>query len=266
MAVEDDNIESSFEDEFNNLVEGENNAELQEEEGQEEEGLLDELAVAEGEDADSEQPDPLAELEAIRAEAQQWKHKYNSDLGRTNALQRQIQERDQRIAELEKKANAAVSPDMDLDSFVKDFPEVAELARRAAEDLYNQRVASLESDLNLQREEATRNLQMQALEQRHPDWRQIAVSNEFRGWVAQQPARIQELVESDAAEDAAYLLDTYKLATTKQTLAPDPQLKQRRDRQLRSAQTVPSRGGRAQSASTPPEDDFDAAFDFYAER
>ena len=41
-------------------------------------------------------------------------------------------------------------------------------------------------------------------------------------------------------------------------------LKQRREKQLRQAQNVPSRGGRSQQ-NMPPDDDYEAAFDYFAD-
>jgi hypothetical protein len=47
-------------------------------------------------------------------------------------------------------------------------------------------------------------------------------------------------------------------------IQPDnSELKQRREKQLRQAQNVPSRGGRSQQM--PSDDDYEAAFDYFAE-
>jgi hypothetical protein len=72
------------------------------------------------------------------------------------------------------------------------------------------------------------------------------------------------MMESDNAADAAYLLRTYKNETSPGIQA-NSELKQRREKQLRQAQNVPSRGGRSQQVM-PPDDDFEAAFDYFADR
>jgi hypothetical protein len=72
------------------------------------------------------------------------------------------------------------------------------------------------------------------------------------------------MIESEDATTASFLIQTYKNSLA--PAAPDnTELKQRRDKQLQQAQTIPKRGGRTVS-SLPPDDDFEAAFDFYADR
>ena len=106
--------------------------------------------------------------------------------------------------------------------------------------------------------------QYSMLEQEHPDYAEVAASPEFNQWVQTQPHNVQQMMESDNAGDAAYLLRTYKNEKSPGVQATS-ELKQRREKQLRQAQNVPSRGGRSQQVM-PPDDDFEAAFDYFADR
>lgn len=261
--------EMSFEDEFNNLVDGvSDDAEVQEE-GQEEEQVSDEPeAVEPAEEEPTEQPpadpgDIAAELEAARREAQEWQHKYNSDLGRTNALQRQIQERDQRIAELEK-IKQQKEEKLDVDAITKEFPEIPELVRRETQPL-RQEIEQLRAEK--QRAEETARLA-----QKHADWVEVVNSQEFAGWIGQQPDHVRAMMDSNSAAEADWLLSTFKTVTGYgKASEPDPEpeavpeLKQKRERQLQQAQTLPRRGAR-KTGDAPPEDDFEAAFNFFADK
>ena len=143
--MSEENQEQSFEDAFDELVDGPADAEPatetpetteepeseesddgalqgQEEEEEEQAGLL------EPEDPEPEgEPDPAAELAAARDELQKWQHKYNSDLGRQNAYQRQIQEKDQLIAQLQsaQSANPGVV-NKHWDTLKEDYPDIAQ--------------------------------------------------------------------------------------------------------------------------------------------
>ena len=72
------------------------------------------------------------------------------------------------------------------------------------------------------------------------------------------------MYESDMATDAIYLIRSYKVRLAPAQQQDNSALKQRREKQLRQAQNVPSRGGRSQQ-NMPPDDDYEAAFDYFAD-
>jgi len=221
-----------------------------------------------------------SELRRAREEVQQWQHRYNSDLGRQNAYQRQIEERDQRIAELEKQVQR--KPELPENESIKrladEFPEVDQAMQaylvqqekklqakydadiRALKTYYKQQ----EFDRERMQRDSFRQSQIQRLAQEHPDWEEVTASNEYQQWIANAPPSIQKVAaESEDAADAAYILSSFKAATG-QSQASD-ELKQRRQRQLQQARTVQSRSGQ-QRGMEPPADDGDAAFDFFASK
>jgi hypothetical protein len=289
--MSEENQEQSFEDAFNELVDGpadsEPAAETIEEptseesqdgelQGQEEEaqeqagvGVLDSKEDPEPEEA--EQPDPAAELAATKLELEKWQHKYNSDLGRQNAYQRQIQEKDQLIAQLQsaQSANPGVV-NKHWDTLKEDYPDIAQGISSLLEEKDSRHAQEIEAlrnsiaPIQAQAQESFVAQQYQMLEREHPDYAEIAASPEFNQWVQTQPQNVQQMMESDNAADAAYLLRTYKNETSPGIQA-NSELKQRREKQLRQAQNVPSRGGRSQQVM-PPDDDFEAAFDYFADR
>jgi hypothetical protein len=232
--------------------------------------------VAEGEQADTASDDPHAEIERLRRELQMSQHRYQSDVGRVNAYQRQIAQLQQQIAQLQQGGKkAGENPegsgysDAEWKALQEDFPEVAaaiEKRLNAVSTQYERQIQQLQGQLQpIQQQAHEQFLQAQysVLEQQHPDWRDTVNTPEFHQWLQQQPPMVQQLMESENAAEAAYLLNTYKLATGA-SQQPNTHLQQRRQRQLKAAQTVPNRGGRQRS--TIPDDDPDALFDYYASR
>tara|TARA_B100001057_G_scaffold151071_1_gene151001 strand:+ start:1228 stop:2109 length:882 start_codon:yes stop_codon:yes gene_type:complete len=281
--------ERSFEDHFDELAgdvptppaemsipdEPEEGEEYAHDQGQEEEKEEEQAGVLEPEP----EPEPEAEssaeslsveeqLAAARAELQKATHKYNSDLGRQNAYQRQIKERDQMIADMQKQL-AQATP-VQSDTMQEDYPDIAQATDgrigRALAPL-QQEIARLKSELDPLKEHQSQTwLQSQfaALEAEHPDWAQIAQSPEFNDWSSRQPPEVKAMLDSEEADRAIYILRAFKNDVMPAQPQANSELKQRREKQLRQAQNVPSRGGRSQQ-NMPPENDFDAAFDYFAD-
>lgn len=271
--------DEEFEDAFNEFAEGESDAEVQE--GQEEEPITDE---PEPEQQPEPEPEPEAdvtsELEKYKQEVQQWQHRYNSDLGRQNAYQKKIQELEGQLQQVKKQQTSnpqgSGMSDKEWKELQEDFPEIAKAVEariNAVASRYENEIGQLKQNLTpiqerleQQAQAEFKQQQLNILEQQHSDWRDISQSSEFKSWVPQQPPAIQQLVGSMNAADAAYILTTYKREKgIGLEPAPETELKQRRDRQLRQAQTIPARGGRVRG-NEPPSDDFDAAFSFFADK
>ena len=260
-----DDFDDGFGDEASS-DEGDDDGRLQE--GQEEEGLRE----VEGESSEPEQTIE-AQLAAAREEAQRWQHKYNSDLGRQNAFQRKVTEQQQYIQQLESKMKRSTPESMtpnEWKALQEDYPEIAQGFQAYMGQIEARHKAELESvrrdlqPIQQQAQESYIQDQFRLLETEHPDYRDVASSDDFKSWVAAQPQNIQSMITSEQAADAAYLLRTYKNELMPGVQASN-ELKQRREKQLRQAQTVPQRGGRTRS-NMPPEDDFEAAFEFFASR
>ena len=273
--MSEENEEQSFNEAFDELAEGESTSSEDapesltnevDDDGKEEEGQA--LLLEE----ETEQALSIEDqLDAAQGELQQWQHRYNSDLGRQNAYQRQLKEQQQTIEKLQQSSAASPSAgDSSWKLVAEDYPDIAEGVKSLFEKQANEHRFELDrvrGELQPIQEQARKSYvdqQFVMLENEHPDYREVAVSEEFKGWVATQPGPIQEMIQSEQAGDAAYLLRAYKNDVQPGQQATS-ELKQRREKQLRQGQTVPSRGGRSKS-NLPPEDDFEAAFDFFASR
>ena len=168
------------------------------------------------------------ELERYKAEAQQWQHRYNSDLGRQNALQRKIKELEDQLSQVSTPAPESMSQ-KEWDELQQDFPEIAKAVEAKLGTMtqsYEAKINQLQSQLNpIQElnEQTYISSQMGQLSAEFPDWQETAQSAEFQQWVNQQPVTVRELVQSNEAADAAYLIRTFK-ATTQ----PAPQMPQQK--------------------------------------
>lgn len=235
----------------------------------------------------AEAPDPASELERFKREAETWQHRYNSDLGRQNALQRKIQEQEQLIQQLQSKAptqggnpEGSGMSDADWNTLKEDFPEVAkaiEVQVNALSSRYEQEISQLKGQIGpiqQQAQEQFINQQVQALATQHPDYQDYMTpanvspdqwtptARDFQNWLLTQPPAVQQVAQSDNAADAAFLISSYKLHTAQSQQRVDDVTRQRQ-RKLEQAKTIPSRSSHKRSVAN---DDFDAAFDEFAER
>ena len=301
-VVDEDNLEAAF-NEF--ADEGNENTEQPRdeagrfvtEEPEEEVPVEEPETVAEETETVSEQPsetpeessesepetDWEAQLEKSRNETQEWQHRYNSDLGRQNALQRKIADQEQEIADLKAASQAPQNPgvsDSVWEEFQKDFPDIAAAVDAKVGSMvqaYEGKISELQGQIQpIQRQaqdmedrahQSFVESQKNILEQQHPGWVDTVNTEEFVTWLKAQPVPVRQLGASDNAADAAYLLDAYKLATAP-TPEPEPEpekdnLREVRQEQLRDSQTIPSRTGRKTNVA---EDDLETAFNYYAEQ
>lgn len=227
-------------------------------------------------------PEPLkAELARLQRERDEAKHAAQSDAHRVAALSRKLQ---QLTTATPTSAPAPVSEPTEaqkaLDEKIKELREnygdianpLIELFETQKQELTTVRT-TLEG-LSEQRQAEVIASETQALEQRHPDWRQIAASSDWSGWLELQPRNIQSLAQSWDARETSVALSLFKAEraeTTGQTepvatpLAPkaDAATGVKRSQQLDGGADVRSRP--APAASGPPED-FDEAFQFFAEK
>jgi hypothetical protein len=126
-------------------------------------------------------------------------------------------------------------------------------------------VSSMLDPILAQQKEREVRVELDKLEAQHPDWQQVAQSQEFKGWLNRQTARQQALYGSNDARDAANLLKNYKDdAGVAAPAAAEPKSKTvqaKREKQLRESTGI---SGRKTAARSIPKDDFDGSFEFYA--
>ncbi|MFC0268572.1 hypothetical protein [Kushneria aurantia] len=173
-----------------------------------------------------------------------------------------------------KQAAAEAVGSEDWESLKQDFPDIARaLESRLDQDRQQrahleQQIAEMQSTVQPMQEQAHQQYldgQMRALEARHTDWQEVVNAPAFQQWLNQQPDRVQAMMESEDAAEAAALLDFYK-GSQQQAGSNDraaAQQAERDRRQQRLAQSqAPQRRGTGQRHAAP--EDFEAAFKHYA--
>lgn len=242
---------------------------------------------------------------AARARIAELEHQRRSDQGRLWVLQRRLTEYQQQQAASPEAAHKtqgrqtggidgtgavpqdhAPSGDDPLTALMDDYPEVGRPVAQLLSSLRQQnaalsgRLAELdarEADDLLARNEA-------ALAGTHPDWQDAVTQPSFMGWLAAQPAYVQQAAQRNGERivdpaEAADIIARFKAAhaqippafstPTPPGMAPAPAggvpatLAARRSRQLDAGASVRSR---ATGGTGGPPEDFDAAFTYYAGR
>lgn len=240
---------------------------------------------------EGEAPDPWAsapedlkaEYQKVLKERDEAKHKANSDANRVAALSRKLQQ-----VSAGQTSSATPAPDAQPTEAQKALDEkIGELRKNYGEiaDPLIELIETQRKELNQVRANITGLNEAQqaqviahetaALETAHPDWRDVANSPDFAGWLEIQPENIQRLATSWDARETSVVLTLFKAerieatGLTEQQGDPAPAPKAdaatgvKRSQQLDGGRDVRSRP--APAASEPP-DDFDAAFKYFEEK
>ncbi|RVU32714.1 hypothetical protein [Neptunomonas marina] len=241
-------------------------------------------AEAEAEGGDQEETDTGAADSASGVEStagtdwdskdNPWKHRYQSEMGRVPTLQRQINELQRQLQANQVAAPAqqeqAVLSEQDMSALAETFPEAARAIQAQAAQLQQlstsyQQLQNQVVPIQEQAQHQQHQMQAQLLDQQFPGWQQTVSTAEFTDWISSQPAHVQELMNSNDASEAAYLLNGFNQHQDYQKLQQTQQEQHRkanRDRKLSQSQTLPAKGHAQRSAA---EDDFDSAFDEFAD-
>lgn len=223
-----------------------------------------------------------AEYLKVQRERDEAKHKASSDANRVAALSRKLQQLT--VATPSSAPSAPEAPTTEaqqaLDAKVMQLREdYGEIAEPLIELIENQRkelstVRTVLTGLSQERQQQVIAVEQQALEERHPDWRDIATAPDFESWLQVQPDNIQRLATSWDARETSVVLTLFKAEraeTTGQQAAPSTEDKPKpdaatgvkRSQQLDGGRDVRSRP--APAASDAPEE-FDAAFEHFSEK
>lgn len=102
----------------------------------------------------------------------------------------------------------------------EDYPDIADHMQAVADALRDglrSEISQGMEPVNQLREQARERqyeelitIETDELIRRHPDAEKVVVSQEFQAWVAQQPASVQNIANSDSAADADVVLTLYK--------------------------------------------------------
>ena len=181
----------------------------------EEEELEQMLKEQKGEVEETAEP----EEEPTNAEEKTFKKRY-SDLRRHQ--QKQAEEFKAELAELKAQLSAATKKEMklpksdeDIETWAKEYPDVAAIVETIAMKKASEQSSALEERIKAIDElqlSATKEKAEAALMQMHPDFDEIRDSDSFHEWAEEQPKWVQDaLYENDNdARSAARAIDLYK--------------------------------------------------------
>ncbi len=222
--------------------------------------------------------DPWASApDDLRQEHEKLQRNHKAEIGRQRAQQMRAKGLEEEVRKLQAenenlrsvKASEA-GGDEDESNVLKDeFPEFdQEVNRRLDERLqpFEEERKQREKERYAAQIEANREVLADALED--PEWEKLVHHEGYADWLAQQPDVIQRIVAENADEirnphDAAYMLNAFRQTITPPSPSPKPKTHERDP--LLAAVTEPSVRKTMPRASGAP-DDFDAAFDYYANK
>ena len=216
-----------------------------EEKLKQEEEELQELIEEQKQDASSEE----VEEEPTNAEERTFKKRY-SDLRRhqqkqTDELKAEINNLKTQLEQSTKKQIKLPKSDEDIETWAKEYPDVAGIVETIAIKKAAEQQASLEEKvkaLNDMQESVSKQRAETELLQLHPDFDDIRNDDDFHAWAEEQPQWVQNaLYENDNdARSAARAIDLYKAdrnITAKKTSSKD------------AAKSVSTKGKRSKPAS-----------------
>lgn len=221
-------------------------------------------------------PEARALVEQLQKERDEARQRASSDAGRVSALTKKLQSLAPPPEKAEEPSEAQKALDAKITKLREDYGEIAdpliELMEQQRKELG--RVTEITEAISEERREALIRDQLQELEARHPDWRQVATSEEFGNWLKDQPENIQRLAGSWDARESSVALTLFKSARAEesgqsQQKVEDPKQAEakattdaKRQSQLDGGRDVRSKP--APATSGPPED-FDTAFDYFVQ-
>jgi len=214
-------------------------------------------------------------------------HQAKSDAGRVSGLQRQINNllhnQSDSTRPSQKEITDAIADPEQMEAFLKDYPEVAS----AITSLLNVQEAKIRKEVQqtispliedkYDRESQRETSQLKTPKEEggfgHPDWESVVKTPEWYQWLEAQPVKVQDLIKSPHAADAAWLLDRFKQdkkpavdISTGGGKSEVELLEERRQQKLKSGEGIPTNS--RTSRKEPPEapDDYDSGFEANAKK
>ena len=216
-----------------------------EEKLKQEEEELQELMEEQKQDASSEE----VEEEPTNAEERTFKKRY-SDLRRhqqkqTDELKAEINNLKAQLEQSTKKQIKLPKSDEDIETWAKEYPDVAGIVETIAIKKAAEQQASLEEKVkaldDMQQSVSKQRAETELL-QMHPDFEEIRNDDDFHTWAEEQPTWIQNALyeNDDDAHSAARAIDLYKA---------DRNITAKRSSSKDAAKSVSTKGKRSKPAS-----------------
>ena len=208
------------------------------------------------------------QLEETRRAAQDFEHRFKSEVGRQTAYQRQIHELKQQLQSPPQTQAQQRRLSERMTKIAEEFPELAQAFQEELSEAIGQ--VRQEVDQHLQpirqkEQESYYQLEEGRVREAYPDFNGVVRSTEFQTWFAQQPEAVRSLAASPLAQDAIAVLDYYTGGKRFQK-EPNAKVQQVQARRQEALQRHTSVRNTAPAPVTDAPDDFESAFNFYAKR
>lgn len=209
------------------------------------------------------------QLEEARKAAQDFEHRFKSEVGRQSAYQRQIQELKAQLSNNPPQTQAQQRRLSErMAKIAEDFPELAQAFQEELSEAIGQ--VRQEVDQHLQpirqkEQESYYRLEEDRVREAYPDFQDVVRSTEFQTWFQQQPEAVRSLAASPMAQDAIAVLDYYT-GGTRFKQEPNPQVRSVQAKRQAAMERHTSVRNTAPAPVTDAPDDFESAFNYYAKR
>lgn len=223
-------------------------------------------------------PEPLRnQYEELLSKTQRLENDHRANSMRVQALNRKTEELQQALATREaaggKQTNAPGTPsaeDLEGKSFAEveqEFPEIAAFIKaqvaQAVTPIQQQLapVQEIVSERAQLAQQAVIQQEYSRLEQLHPDFLDIVKDPSLEAWVKTQAKKVQEMYDSNSADDAANLLTLFKASAGYKAPVAPHQAEQTNS--LADHVTTERKGSGTPTAVRRTDDNFADAFDFH---
>ena len=183
----------------------------------EQRGETDEEQQPKKETSEKKETDTEAKEETLSAEEKSFKKRYGD-------LRRHMQDKEKEWDEkfkafekrLEKEAIVPPKSDEDIEEWSKEYPDVAgiveTIAAKKAQEMFNKAEARMQEFDKIQTE-AERTKAENTIRKSHEDFDDLRASDEFHGWVDEQPKWVQDALyeNSDDPASVVRVIDLYKV-------------------------------------------------------
>jgi hypothetical protein len=209
----------------------------------------------------------FAELQKKASEAD---HTIKSQIGRVSALQKKINDLESSKAAPKSAPEVRKPSNPVWEAAKSEYPTIFEpMEQELAEirQMVSEQVGQATQPIRELQHERYISHQFAALEAAHPDYKDVVATDTFRSWLSAQPPQIQAFAASEDANEASYLLSTFKAITGSKPreVSQVAEIKEQRKAKLEAATGIQSKGATNPSVGGAP-DDFDAAFEFFSRK
>lgn len=235
------------------------------------------------------EPETLEQkFERLEREHQALTHQFESERGRSSGLQRKLEEARQAMAgkkPTDQQIAKAMESPAEWKKFEEEYPEMSKAINGRLLALKDEIISTTKQELNavirplsVDADDRRRERELDKLNELHPDWETIVGSDGFTDWINKQPSNVKQMIKSEYAADAAFLVDTFKKATGTPPSQTDAdkqkeaearkaeELRKKREKQQQDGAGIgtSTRTGRTGEETT--DVDFDTAFAAHAKK